>query len=68
MIDAPGDGGGILGWARPGQVARLYRALDLGVRYQPSEFGGLATVTMRVANECVRGGTCSLATRLAIVR
>jgi len=34
----------------------LYRELDIGVRYELTEFGGSATVTMRVANECVRGG------------
>jgi hypothetical protein len=56
MVDALGDVGGVIGRARPDQIARLYHALDLGVRYQPSEFGGLATVTMRVVNECVRGG------------
>jgi hypothetical protein len=36
-------------------VGVLYRELDIGVRYEPSEFSGSATVTMRVANECVRG-------------
>lgn len=44
----------------------LYRELDIGVRYEPSELGGSATVIMHVANECVRGGTCALTTRLAL--
>lgn len=57
MIDELGDVGAVIGHARPDRLARLYRELDIGVRYQPSRFGGSATVAMRVANECVRGGT-----------
>lgn len=57
MIDELGDVGAAIGCAGPDRLARLYRELDIGVRYQPTEFGGSATVTMRVANECVRGGT-----------
>jgi hypothetical protein len=57
MIDELGDVGAVIGRARPDRLAQLYRELDIGVRYEPSEFGGSATVTMRVADECVRGGT-----------
>jgi hypothetical protein len=64
MVDELGDVGAAIGGARPGRLAQLYRELDIGVRYEPLEFGGSATVTMRVANECVRGGTCALTTRL----
>lgn len=51
-----GDVGAALGRARPDRLASLYRQLDIAVRYELSEFGGSATVTIRVANECVRGG------------
>jgi Recombinase len=63
MVDELGDIGAAIGRARPDRLASLYRKLDLGVRYEPSEFGGSATVTMRVANECVRGRTRPLRTR-----
>ena len=59
-VDELGDVGAVIGRARPERLAGLYRELDIGVRYEPSEFGGSATVTMGVANECVRGGTCAL--------
>jgi hypothetical protein len=66
MVDELGDVGAAIGDARPDRLAQLYRELDIRVRYEPSEFGGSATVTMRVANECVRGGTCALTTRLVL--
>lgn len=56
MVDTLGDVGAVIGRASPDRLAGLYHELDIGVRYEPSEFGGSATVTMRVANECVRGG------------
>ena len=41
LVDTLGDVSGVVGGrAHPDQIARLYRALNLGVRYQPSEFGG----------------------------
>jgi len=55
-VDELGDVGAVIGRARPERLAGLYRELDIGVRCEPTEFGGSATVTMRVANECVRGG------------
>ena len=66
MVDELGDVGAAIGDARPDRLAQLYRELDIRVRYEPPEFGGSATVTMRVANECVRGGTCALTTRLSV--
>jgi hypothetical protein len=67
MVDQLGDVGAAIGRAYPDRLASLYRELDIGVRYEPSGFGGSATVTMRVANECVRGGTCALTTRLTLL-
>jgi hypothetical protein len=52
--------------AQPKRLARLYRELHLDVRYRPTDVGGHATVTVRVANECVRGGTCALTIRLVL--
>jgi hypothetical protein len=66
MVDELGDIGAVLGRARPDRLADLYRELDIGVRYEPTEFGGSATVTMRVANECPRA-TRALTTRLVLV-
>ncbi|MCO1657365.1 recombinase family protein [Pseudonocardia sp. S2-4] len=57
MIDALGDVGSVIERARPERLARLYQELDLGVRYLPADDGGVATLSLRVASECVRGGT-----------
>lgn len=57
MIDALGDVGSVIERAQPEGLARLYRELDLDVRYLPAHQGGVATLSLRVASECVRGGT-----------
>ncbi len=57
MIDALGDVGTAIERAQPERLARLYRELDLDVRYLPADQGGVATLTLRVASEGVRGGT-----------
>ena len=66
MVGALGDVRGVIGRARPDRLAGLYRELDIGVRYESSEFGGSAKVTVRVADECVRSGTFAPTTRLAL--
>ena len=57
MVDALGEVGSAIERAQPERLARLYRELDLDVRYLPADQGGVATLTLRVASECVRGGT-----------
>jgi hypothetical protein len=57
MVDALGDVGSVIERAQPERLAQLYRQIDLCVRYLPADQGGLATLTLRMANECVRGGT-----------
>ena len=65
MIDSFGDVGAVIEQARPDSLARLYRDLRLEVRYRHAIDGGEAIATIGVANECVRGGTCTLATRVS---
>ncbi len=49
MIDSFGDVGAALDEGRPAALDRLYRALDLGVRYEPGERAAYVTrVTARV--------------------
>ena len=60
MIDALGDVGGALKRAQPDSLVKLYRDLGLEVSYRRREDGGVATIALRVVNERVRGGTCSL--------
>jgi hypothetical protein len=67
MVDALGDVGSVIERAQPERLARLYRELDLDIRYRPVDDGGEATLSLRVANECVRGGSCALTTRLALL-
>ena len=66
MIDALGDVGEALERAKPDGLIKLYRDLGIEVSYRPREDGGVATISLRVVNERVRGGTCALTTRLAI--
>lgn len=68
MVDALGDVGAALNIAKPQRLARLYEKLDVTVRFQPTDDGGKATLSMSVANECVRGGSCALTTRLVLPR
>lgn len=57
MIDSLGDVGAVLAGADPTSIARLYRELDLSVRYEPEERAVILTTRPRVDSECVRGGT-----------
>ena len=52
-----GDVGAALDEGRPASLERLYRALDLGVRYEPGERAAYVTARPRVDSACVRGGT-----------
>ncbi len=57
MIDALGDVAAVIGRAHPERLPMLYRDLRLEVGYTPADQGSTATATVRVASECVRGGT-----------
>jgi hypothetical protein len=63
MIDSLGDVGAALDEGRPAALERLYRTLDLGVRYEPDERAAYVTARPRVDSACVRGGTRTLARR-----
>ncbi|GAA3104881.1 hypothetical protein GCM10010464_80080 [Pseudonocardia yunnanensis] len=65
-VHAPGDVHAALDLAKSQRLARLYKELDVTVRFRPTDEGGRATLRMSVADECVRGGTCALTTRLAL--
>jgi hypothetical protein len=66
MIDALGDVGGALERAPPDSLIKLYRDLGIEVSYRHRDDGGVATIALRVVNERVRGGTCTLASRLVL--
>ncbi|WP_245351031.1 hypothetical protein [Pseudonocardia parietis] len=57
MIDSLGDIGATLADGKPASLARLYKALDLAVRYEPAERAVYLTARPRVDSGCVRGGT-----------
>ena len=56
VINSLGDIGAAIDEARPAALARLYQALDLGVRYEPDERAAYVTARPRVDSACVRGG------------
>jgi hypothetical protein len=64
MVDSLGDVGAALAGGRPESLDRLYGSLGLELRYQPQERAVEVTASPRVVSECVRGGTCTLTTRL----
>jgi hypothetical protein len=66
MIDSLGDVGVSLSDARPESLSELYRALRLDLRYDPVERAVDVVASPRVVSECVRGGTCTLTTRLVL--
>jgi len=66
MIDSLGDVSAALDERQPASLERLYRALDLSVRYEPGERAAYVTARPRVDSACVRGGTCALTTRLRL--
>ena len=66
MIDSLGDVGATLADARPERLSQLYQNLRLELRYEPRERAVVVTASPRVVSECVRGGTCTLTTRLLL--
>ena len=68
MIDSLGDVGAALSSGDIGQMADLYTALGLRIRYEHET--GMADVIIepatRVNSECVRGGSCALTPHLGL--
>ncbi len=56
-IDMIGELGTSLSSAQPERLNKLYDAIGLELRYAPDEQRVHVSTTLRVANECVRGGT-----------
>lgn len=56
-IDMIADLGANLASAQPECLNRLYDAIGLELRYAPDAQRVHVSTTLRVANECVRGGT-----------
>jgi len=56
MVDSLGDVGAVLADAKPMGLARLYRELNLELRYEPDEQTVYATARPRVDSARVRGG------------
>ncbi|WP_326835074.1 recombinase family protein [Amycolatopsis rhabdoformis] len=67
-IDGLGDVSGTLADATTAGLSRLYRALNLELRYEPKELAVYATTSPGVDSACVRGATCTLTTRLPLSR
>jgi hypothetical protein len=63
-IGSLGDVCGTLADATTAGLNRLYRALNLELRYEPKELAVYVTTSPGVDSVCVRGGTCTLSTRL----
>jgi len=66
MINSLGDVGAALADARLESLSRLYQHLGLELRYDPHDRAVLATALPRVVSARVRGGTCTLTTRLVL--
>lgn len=56
MIDSLGDIAGTLKQAKPAALARLYRELDLSMRYVPGERAVYMRATPRVDSAGAEGG------------
>jgi hypothetical protein len=65
-IDSLGDVGGVLADATTAGLSRLYRQLNLELRYEPKGQAVYVTACPGVDSACVRGGTCTLSTRLPL--
>ena len=65
MIDSLGDVGAALNNGKPERLAEPYAGTGLQVCYEPET--STAEVSIRVNSACVRGGTCTLTTRLGLV-
>ena len=57
MINALGDVGEAIKDTRPDSLTRLYQELGIKVSYRHEQCGGLAVISLVVANVRVRGGT-----------
>jgi hypothetical protein len=57
MLDSLGDITSVLNRASFDDLAPVYEELDLQVRFEPAERVALVSLSPRVVNECVRGGT-----------
>jgi hypothetical protein len=66
MIDSLGDVGAALADGEPASLGRLYQQLRIRLRYQPDDQAVLVRVEPRVDTARVRGGTCTLTTRLML--
>ncbi len=68
MVDSLGDVGTALSDAEEENLANLYTAVDLQVRYEPGMNAADVGVRLgrRVNSAGVRGGSCALTTRIAL--
>ncbi|GAB2996405.1 recombinase family protein [Amycolatopsis acidiphila] len=66
MIGALGDVAAALKHAKPEVLEQLYDRLNVELLYEPKGRTVLASVTPRVVSECVRGGSCTLSTRIGL--
>ncbi len=68
MIDSLGDVGAALHGAKPERLAKLYELVGLQVRYEPNACTADVTIqpVSRVNSVRVRGGTCTLTTRIEL--
>jgi len=65
MIDSLGDVGGALNDAKPEGLEKLYETLRLEMTYNaPTGQVDVAIRPARRVSACVRGGSCTLTTRL----
>jgi len=55
MVDSLGDVGAVMADAKPTGLARLYRELNLELRYEPDEQAVYATARPRADSACARG-------------
>jgi DNA invertase Pin-like site-specific DNA recombinase len=66
MVDSLGDVGAALSGGSLDKLAQLYRDLRLDLRYDNEKEAVYATASPRVNSVRVRGGTCTLITRLTL--
>jgi hypothetical protein len=64
MLDQLGDVARHLNSRSPDRIMQVYRDLGLQVVYNNKKEAVVATASPRVGNVCVRGGSCTLTTRL----
>jgi hypothetical protein len=66
MIDSLDAVGTALDGAKADSLERLYRELGLEPHNRPQERAVDVQLAARVVSACVRGGTCTLTTRLML--